>query len=112
MLRIARLKTLHMYDNNNHNDKDYLLHESIAKYMDGELAWVIERISDDGKIYFLCLKDGIKNKELYYMMEQDSMTGCFIDDREGFEKAWEDGEYERAEWLCLKPEHVIFEREG
>ena len=38
---------------------------------------------------FSGLCDRNKDKELAYMMEQDSMTGVFIGDREGFEVAWE-----------------------
>lgn len=46
------------------------------------------------------------------MMEQDSMTGTYIDDREGFDKAWEDGEYSPECLLRLETEYLIFEQES
>ena len=82
------------FDKNNPEDSDYALWKSIAEYMDGENAYVVESTAMEGKYVFLGLCDRNKDKELAYMMEQDSMTGVFIGDREGFEAAWESNEYE------------------
>lgn len=62
---------------------------------------MIESSAIDGQYVFLGLTDAGKNKELFYMMEQDSMTGVFIDDRAGFDKAWDSEEYEHDGCFCL-----------
>lgn len=108
MLREVKLNTLHMYDDHDHNDKDYPLWESIARYMHGEIALVIDSVSGDGKFVFLCLKDEEKDKELCYMMEQDSMTGCFINDREGFDREWAEDEYTRDSSLYLNSDCCLY----
>lgn len=111
MIRKAKLKTLHMFDNKEHNDRDYLLWKKIAEYIDGEIATVIESAVGDGKFVFLGLEDEKKNKELFYMMEQDSMMGAFIDDREEFDRTWDDGHYEPDNCFYLEPENVMFDCE-
>lgn len=107
MIREVKLNTLHMYDYITVNDKDYTLWKKIAEYMHGETALIIEKgFGSDTNNLFLALKDEEKDKELHYMMEQDSMTGTFIGDREGFDKAWNGGEYEQDCWFVLKPEYI------
>lgn len=34
------------------------------------------------------------------------MTGVFIDDREGFEAAWESKEYEHEGCFCIEPQWI------
>ena len=106
MIKIARLATAHMLDENNPEDSDYGLWKSIAEYMDGEDAYVAESAAMEGRCVFLGLCNGDKDKELAYMMEQDSMTGVFIDDREGFEAAWESNEYEHEGCFCIEPQWI------
>lgn len=76
--------------------------------MDSETALVIESSAIDGQYIFLGLTDAEKNKELSYMFEQDSMMGVFIDDREGFDKAWDSEEYEHDGCFYLEPQYLIF----
>ena len=106
MIKIAKLATAHMFDENNPEDSDYELWKGIAEYMDGEDAYVVESTAMEGKYVFLGLCDGNKDKELAYMMEQDSMTGVFIDDQEGFEAAWESKEYEHEGCFCIEPKWI------
>lgn len=108
MIKEAKLNTLHMFDDVNARDKDYPLWRRIAEYMDGEIAFVIESALDNGDYVFLGLKNAERNKELFYLIEQDSMTGIFINDKEGFEKAWESDEYEHDGCFYLKKENLIF----
>lgn len=114
MVKEAKLNTLHMYDNYDKSDKDYPLCQKIAEYMNGETAFVLEKSFDNKKeeYLFLGLKDCEKNKELFYMMEQDSMTGIFINDREGFDEAWDSEEYEHDGCFYLEPQYLIFEESG
>lgn len=111
MIREVKLNTLHMFENQDVNDSDYPLWQKIAEYMNGETAFVIESQASDGQYVFLGLKDEKKNNELFYMMEQDSMTGVFIDDRQGFDKDWESGEYEHDGCFYLDPQYILFETE-
>lgn len=107
MIREVELNTLHMYDTYNKNDKDYPLWKKIAEYMNGEVAFVLE---ESGKYLFLGLKDDEKNKELHYMMEQDSMVGCFINDRKGFDNAWDNEDYEPDVCFYMEIKYLIFEK--
>ena len=79
------LKTAGMFDEYEQQDKDYELWKSISEYMDGEVALVMESAAKDGKYVFLGLTDREKDKELFYMIEQDSMIGRYIGARELFE---------------------------
>lgn len=106
MIREVKLSTLHMYDDYDKSDKDYLLWKKIAEYMNGEVVFVLE---ESGKYLFLGLKDDKKNKELHYMMEQDSMIGCFINDREGFNNAWDNEVYETDTCFYIEEKYLIFE---
>ena len=102
MIKIAKLATAHMFDENNPEDSDFELWKSIARYMDGEDAYVVESADMEGEYVFLGLRDKGKDKELAYMMEQDGMTGRFIGNREGFETAWESKEYEHDGFFYIK----------
>lgn len=112
MIREAKLNTLHMYDNYDKKDKDYPLWKKIAEYMNGEIAFVLEKGFDNKKeeYLFLGLKDCEKNKELHYMMEQDSMIGCFINDRKGFDNAWDNENYEPDTCFYIEAKYLIFEK--
>lgn len=109
MIKEVKLNTLGMFKNENVRDCDYELWQKIAEYMNRETAYVAESQAIDGQYVFLGLKDKGKNKELFYMMEQDSMTGVFIDDREGFDKEWDGGIYEHEGCFYLEPQYIIFE---
>lgn len=105
-IKEAKLKTLNMFNNISTDDPDYPLWEKISAYMDGEIAYVIESSLEDGTYVFLGLKDKEKDKEVHYMMEQDSSMGVYIDDREEFDKDWDSGNYEPDGCHYLNPENV------
>lgn len=110
MIKEAKLNTLHMYDDYDKNDKDCLLWKKIAEYMNGEIAFVLEEsFKETGKYLFLGLKDDKKNKELHYMMEQDSMMECFINDREGFNNAWDNENYEPDNCFYIEAGYLVLE---
>lgn len=110
MIREAKLNALDMFKNQDTRDCDYELWQKIAEFMNGEMAFVIESSAINGQYVFLGLTDAEKNKELFYMMEQDSMTGIFIDDREGFDKAWDSEEYEHDGCFYLEPQYLVFDQ--
>ena len=104
------LKTAGMFDEYEQQDKDYELWKSISEYMDGEVALVMESVAKDGKYVFLGLTDREKDKELFYMIEQDSMIGRYIGARELFEAEWEKGDYEPEGYICLEKKYLEFQK--
>lgn len=107
MLREVILKTAGMFDNHDPKETDYELWKSIAEFMDGETAWVVDHYAENGTFTYIGLKDPKKDKEVAFMMEQDSMCGCYINDREGFDEMWDGGEYGKDELFILPKENVI-----
>ena len=103
-----KLNTLDMFKNEDTRDCDYDLLQKIAEFMNGETALVIESAANDGQYVFLGLTDAEKNKELFYMFEQDSIVGLYINDREEFDKAWDSEEYEHDGCFYLEPQYLIF----
>lgn len=103
------LKTAGMFEEYDPQDKDYELWKSISEYMDGETALVMESAAKDGKYVFLDLTDREKDKELFYMIEQDSMIGRYIGARELFEAEWEKGDYEPEGCICLEKKYLEFQ---
>lgn len=100
------LHTKDMFKGYDPAETDYQLWCEIAEFMDGEKALVIESYAENGKYVFLGLADKEKNQKLSYKMEQDSMMGIYINDREGFDRAWDAGEYERDESFYLEEEFL------
>ena len=85
-------------------DDDSKLWENIYTFMDGEEAYVLK--SKEGEYVFLGLTDGEKNKDLFYLIEQDSMIGRYIGDWEEFEADWEAGCYEMDGNIYLDSEDI------
>ena len=88
------LNTERMLDEANPQDDDYNLWKKVYELMNGEDAFVYESSIEKGKWIFCGLVDGKKNKDLFYLIEQDSMIGRYIGDWEEFETDWESGAYE------------------
>lgn len=74
--------------------KDHELWKNIYELMDGEIAYVYKSGAEEGKYVFCGLADPGKNKDLFFLIEQDSMIGRYIGDWEEFEADWESGAYE------------------
>lgn len=108
----AKLKTVGAFTKGLEKSIDFSLWKSIEAFMNGETALVME-IPVENEYVFLCLTDEEKNKELHYMIEQNSFMCVYIDDREGFDEAWDNDEYEPNGCIYLKPENVeLLESEG
>lgn len=103
------LRTSGMLDEYDPHDKDYELWKSIYAYMDGEVALVIESSLENKTYVFLGLIDREKDKELFYMIEQDSVIGVYIDDRASFEMAWKEGDYEPEGCIYLEKKYLEFQ---
>ncbi len=104
VIKKAKLKTKGTFNDCDPNEEDFGLWKTIEEYMNGEEALVAEAQAKEGEYVFLGLLDEEKDKELFYMMEQDSMTGMYIDDREAFDNDWKTGNYDRDGCMYLKVE--------
>ncbi len=107
-MKKAILRTSGMFDKFNQQDTDYELWKSISEYMDGEGALVAKSSFEPEKYVFLGLADKEKDKELFYMIEQDSMMGGYINDRASFETAWKSGNYEPGGCIYLERKYLEF----
>lgn len=71
--------------------------ENIIKYydlFDGSMVNVAESFDSSGYTLLGWEKESEeKVKEAIYIMEQDEVFGIYKDDREGFEKIWDSGDY-------------------
>lgn len=108
MISLVKLKTKGMFADRDPKDPDFELWQKITDFMDGKHAWVIESAAKDGRYVFLCMQDDETDKEVHWLMEQDSYTGCFVGVRDRFDDVWEKGEYERELCWYLEPEHLEF----
>ena len=79
----------------NATPEDNALYQKIYQTMDGQEAIVMPRIYDSNKMTFCCLTDPEGDRELSYLMEQDPWLGCYIDDREAFDREYDSGDYGR-----------------
>lgn len=77
-------------------DKDIQNIINMGKYFDGCQVAVADGLSgeDNYSLAFWNPKDDEKVKEAFYLMEQDDFFGCYVDDRERFDTAWESEQYE------------------
>jgi hypothetical protein len=60
--------------------------------LDGQKALVMPSPEGD-EYWFVGLVNEKLGKEVCYLMEQDPEFGCFIDQREEFDRAYDDGDY-------------------
>lgn len=74
--------------------------------MDGQRA-IVSPSSFDAEGYdYMGLFDAAQAKEVAYLMEQDPMMGCFIDQREEFDRVYDSGDYCPDGTWTLKKEYV------
>ena len=67
---------------------------------------VCKSMAMEGKYVFLGLADEEKNKDLFYLIEQDIMIGRYIGDWEEFEADWDAGCYEMDGCIYLDAESI------
>ena len=60
--------------------------------MDGQKAIAMPNPKDT-EYWLAGIEDKAVDKEVSYLMEQDPMFGCFIDQRAEFDKAYDSGDY-------------------
>lgn len=102
-------RTEGMFDKHDPKEKDFELWKRIAKYINGKMAYVVSTTYEgEEKFIYLGLRNDADDKEAVYLMEQDSMTGCYINDREGFEEAWKSANYVKHGLFYIPKDKIIF----
>jgi hypothetical protein len=87
--------------------------ENILKFnqtIEGMKAIVTDDFYGYGYL-FVDSEDKEKPKEAFYLMEQDSMFGTYINQREEFGRDWDNGEYEPDGCMTLSKAQVEIIRE-
>lgn len=78
----------------------------IFEAMDGQKAIVASSFINPNEYDYMGLFDPAQCKEVSYLMEQDPMMGCYIDQREEFDRDYDSGKYCPDGIWTLKKEHV------
>lgn len=78
----------------------------VYSMLDGQEALLVPSFHEKGEFIFIGLKDHERDKEVSYLMEQDSEVGCFINQQEEFDRVYDSGDYSRDVQFCLKSDQV------
>lgn len=70
--------------------------------MDGQYAIVSPEVTEEDEYALLLILDRAINKEVEWILQQDPEGGSYINQREAFERDWENDEYESNGFLPLK----------
>lgn len=89
--------------------------EIVKAYLDA-FDGVHAAVTDDEPHHFLIGWDGdfynvARVKEALYLMNQDPMFGLYVDDREGFEKDWMNGEFSCDAGISFRASDFIIDTE-
>lgn len=88
----------------NHLDKGDKIINDFYKLLDGVKCVVAENIF--ASVFSIIGSDDPKYKEAIYLLEQDKMSGSYINERERFDKDWDAGEYFSDESILIEKEFV------
>ena len=78
----------------------------LNQFLDGKEAIVTNSLFDPNEFWYVGMENQIDAKEAAYLMEQDSETGTFINNRAEFDKVWDSGNYCSDVWHIFKKEQV------
>lgn len=87
-------------------DDEIQCYIKIFDAMDGQRAIVVPSFFGPNEYNYGGLLDEAQGKEVAYLMEQDPMMGCYIDQREQFNRDYDSGEYCPVATWTLKKEQV------
>ncbi|HNX99598.1 MAG TPA: hypothetical protein PKN39_02350 [Oscillospiraceae bacterium] len=74
-------------------DEEIAGYLKVLEAMDGQRTFVAPSLSSPDEYNYMGLFDEAKGKEVAYLMEQDPMMGCYIDQREQFDHDYDCGDY-------------------
>lgn len=92
-------------------DEETQIYKKVFDAMDGQKALVAPSYISSDEYHYMGLEDEAQHKEVAYLMEQDPMMGCYIDQREEFDRDYDSGNYVPDGIFCLKKEQVEIIRE-
>lgn len=104
----AILHTQHITDEKIKADSPYLTNKEaellgrMYALMDGQYAIVSPEVTEENEYALLLILDRAINKEVEWILQQDPEGGSYINQREAFERDWENDEYESNGFLPLK----------
>ena len=78
--------------------------------LDGKNGYAMPAFDGNGYVFGGC-KDDNDAKEFLWFMEQDPMFGQYVDDREGFDRDWENGDYSTDGSISILNGYVEIVRE-
>jgi len=87
-------------------DSDAQNLEKIYSLMDGQKAILLSTPYSDDEFTFLGLVGQERDREVSYLMEQDSWCGCYIGERAEFDQVYDSGDYSRDVQFCIESKYV------
>lgn len=78
--------------NTDFTEDDYKVWIKVYELMDGQTA-IVTPNQREGEYIYLGMVEREIDKEVSYLIEQDPMIGCYIDQREDFERDYDNDEY-------------------
>lgn len=88
--------------------QDYYLYKTIYEFLDGQRGVFRQTVNRQDRFEFIALDSNEKNKELHYMLEQDSVNGKYIGNRMAFERVWAAGEYFYEHRFLIPAKYIDF----
>ncbi len=87
-------------------DSDAQNYVKIFALMDGQKAVMCPALTGDSALSFCGIADKGVDREVSYLLEQDSECGCFIDNREDFDREYDSGEYSRDVNFTIEKKYI------
>lgn len=78
----------------------------VYSLMDGQVALVIPSFLSKNEYILIGLRDRERDREVHYLIEQDPEIGCYINQREEFDRDYNNGEYAPDGNFCLSENQV------
>lgn len=88
------------------SQKDDELWKKAYEILNGQIGYVIPNFIDESYYTYLGLENDEKAKEFSWTVEQNLLFGSYVDDREGFDKVWDAGEYSPDGCIIIPKKYV------
>lgn len=88
------------------SDEEAQNYGKVFALLDGQKAIMCSSLGGDDNFGFCGIADQSVDREVSYLLEQDPWMGCYIDQREAFDKDYDSGEYSRDALFCIGKEYV------
>jgi hypothetical protein len=102
--KITKEKIIEDYIDCEDSDIENLM--KVFAMMDGQKAIMCTQLRGDDELTFLGIADNQTDKEVAYLLEQDSFFGAYIDQRDSFDEAYDSGEYSREVLFSIHKQYL------